>query len=157
MQFVEHAPERAEADSRAILRLREKTVRDAGVLELRQIHDAGPWIGEGGFLNLQDSVDLVGRRHLLNRPRGHPALISVRRRSEFRHFLSLAISASGFLMYSGRNAAGSIASDARAIARRPIVAARSGGGSTVASTIALRISRSYSIAPSPTNSAGVTP
>src|SRR5205814_9172925 len=117
MYRSEHAPERTEAGAPSARVLVAETQRHAGILELREIHDARPRIGERRFLDREDVVDLIGRGHRLNSPRGHARA-------------SLAISASGRRTYSGRIAAGCTASDARATASRPIVPAITGGERT---------------------------
>src|SRR5581483_1841147 len=100
VQFVEHPPERAESHDPAAGISGKEEERDAAVLELGEVHVAGPRAGERRVLDGKDGVD-VGRRGERFDGDGHARSLAVR---SWR--ASRAISASGRRTYSGCTPAG---------------------------------------------------
>src|SRR5206468_2372985 len=71
VQLVHHLPERAEPDRRAVRSPRQKTERDAAILELRLVHRTRPRIGKRQFLDREDVVDLSRRDERFDLPDCH--------------------------------------------------------------------------------------
>src|SRR5262245_44252320 len=76
VKLVDDSPESAESDDAAVGILRDEEIRHTGILELREVHLARPWVEERRLLDREQTAQILIRRHGFDDD-GHVCLISV--------------------------------------------------------------------------------